>query len=48
VTGSKTSTTYVSNCGGVEMLGGFNLFGKAAKITKPFTLPIHNSILIKF
>lgn len=36
-----------NSCSGVEIFGGYGLFGKGAKIKKTFNLPTHNSILIR-
>lgn len=44
VENAKAGTT---SCSGVDIFGGFGLFGKGAKITKTFSLPVHNSILIR-
>lgn len=45
VNGATVGTT---QCSGVEIFGGYGLFGKGASIQKSFELPVHNSLLIQF
>eukprot|EP00050_Salpingoeca_kvevrii_P023235 m.139512 g.139512 ORF g.139512 m.139512 type:complete len:599 (-) comp9994_c0_seq1:95-1891(-) len=37
-----------SECGGIRMIGGFNIFGQGASTSKTFQLPFHTAVRIEF